>query len=50
MVDEIYAPIAQEGAAYLRRLDPATLLQLSEFLRFATRQQQQHAARLAGAG
>jgi DNA-binding MarR family transcriptional regulator len=49
MVGEIFAPIVQEGAAYLRRLDTATLLQLSEFMRFATRQQQQHAARLAGA-
>ncbi|QMU78149.1 MarR family transcriptional regulator [Streptacidiphilus sp. PB12-B1b] len=48
MVDEIFAPIAQEGAEYLRRLDTATLVRLSDFMRFATRQQQEHAARLAG--
>lgn len=42
-------PIAQEGAEYLRRLDTATLIRLSEFMRFATSQQQRHAARLAGA-
>ncbi|GAB2721392.1 MarR family winged helix-turn-helix transcriptional regulator [Kitasatospora kifunensis] len=47
MVAEIFAPIAQEGADYLRTLDVATLAQMTEFLRFATNQQYEHATQLA---
>jgi DNA-binding MarR family transcriptional regulator len=47
MAEEIFAPIAREGAAYLTDFDTATLTALSGFLRFATRLQQEHAARLA---
>jgi DNA-binding MarR family transcriptional regulator len=47
MVEEIFAPIARDGAAYLQEFDTAALVALSEFLRFAARLQQEHAARLA---
>ncbi|GAA1255741.1 MarR family transcriptional regulator [Kitasatospora nipponensis] len=47
MVAEIFAPIAQEGAEYLRTLDTGTLTRMTEFLRFATRQQHDHAEQLA---
>ena len=47
MVEEIFAPIARDGAAYLTDFDTATLVALSRFLRFATRLKQEHAARLA---
>ncbi|MEV7603683.1 MarR family transcriptional regulator [Kitasatospora sp. NPDC089797] len=47
MVAEIFAPIAQEGAAYLRQLDTTVLARMIEFLRFATRQQYEHAGRLS---
>ncbi|MDH6579485.1 MarR family transcriptional regulator [Kitasatospora sp. MAP5-34] len=50
MVAEIFAPIAQEGAEYLRGLDVPTLARMTEFLRFATRQQHEHATRLAEGG
>ncbi|MFJ4185208.1 MarR family winged helix-turn-helix transcriptional regulator [Kitasatospora sp. NPDC089509] len=46
MVAEIFAPIAEEGAEYLRALDDRTIGQMIDFLRFATRQQQEHASRL----
>lgn len=42
----IYQPIAEEGGAYLRELDPETLGRLVEFLRFSTRLQTDHATRL----
>ncbi|MCQ4084240.1 MarR family transcriptional regulator [Streptomyces sp. RB6PN25] len=47
MLGEVFAPIVEEGAEYLRRFDVQTLERMTEFLRFATRQQQSHAARLA---
>ncbi len=48
MLAEIFAPIVEEGAAYLRRFDVPTLRRMTEFMRFAARQQETHAARLAG--
>ncbi|MFC5182444.1 MarR family winged helix-turn-helix transcriptional regulator [Actinomadura harenae] len=47
MVAEIFAPIAQEGAVYLRELDAADLTRMIDFLRFATRRHHDHAERLA---
>ena len=45
----VYQPLAEEGGAYLRELDSGTLGKLVEFLRFSTRLQITHAARLADA-
>ncbi len=47
MVAEIFTPIAREGAEYLRGLGTDTLGEMVAFLRFATGQQRDHAARLA---
>ncbi|MGK5638261.1 MarR family winged helix-turn-helix transcriptional regulator [Streptomyces sp. URMC 126] len=47
MVAEIFTPIAREGAEYLRGLGADTLAEMVAFLRFATRQQRDHAERLA---
>jgi DNA-binding MarR family transcriptional regulator len=48
MLNEIYAPIFEEGAVYLRQFDVPTLRRMTGFMRFAARQQETHAARLAG--
>ena len=48
VLNEIFAPIFEEGADYLRRFDVPTLRRMTEFMRFATRQQETHAARLTG--
>lgn len=47
MINEIFAPIVAEGAAYLRQFDVPTLRRMTGFMRFAARQQEAHAARLA---
>lgn len=47
VVGEIYGPIVAEGNAFLSRFDDGTLAQMIDVLDFATRQQQDHAARLA---
>ncbi|MEU7230354.1 MarR family winged helix-turn-helix transcriptional regulator [Streptomyces chrestomyceticus] len=47
VVAEIFTPLAREGAEYLRGLGPDTLGEMVAFLRFASRRQWEHAARLA---
>lgn len=47
LTEEIFSPIAEEGAEYLRGFDSTTLARMTDFLRFATRQQEEHAAALA---
>ncbi|WP_307805712.1 MarR family winged helix-turn-helix transcriptional regulator [Streptomyces chrestomyceticus] len=47
VVAEIFTPLAREGAEYLRGLGPDTLGEMVAFLRFASRRQRDHAARLA---
>jgi DNA-binding MarR family transcriptional regulator len=48
MLNEVFTPIFEEGAVYLRQFDVPTLRRMTEFMRFAARQQETHAARLAG--
>ncbi|MET7397732.1 MarR family transcriptional regulator [Dactylosporangium sp. NPDC005572] len=45
---EIFGPIVTEGSAFMDRFDDATLTSMNEMLRFVTRQQYHHAARLVG--
>ncbi|MEU6966020.1 hypothetical protein [Streptomyces chrestomyceticus] len=47
VVAEIFTPLAREEAEYLRGLGPDTLGEVVAFLRFASRRQQDRAARLA---
>jgi DNA-binding MarR family transcriptional regulator len=47
IINEIFAPIFEEGAAYLRQFDVPTLRRMTGFMRFAAQQQETHAARLA---
>ncbi|GAA2245421.1 MULTISPECIES: MarR family winged helix-turn-helix transcriptional regulator [Kitasatospora] len=50
LVWEIYGPIVTEGEAYLRNLGVEDIHRITEFLRFTTEQQREHAARLAERG
>jgi DNA-binding MarR family transcriptional regulator len=47
MLNEVFTPIVEEGAVYMRQFDVPTLRLMTEFMRFAACQQETHAARLA---